>query len=305
MARSRNLKPSFFKNEELAALPMGARLLFAGLWGLADREGRLEDRPARIRAELFPFDAVDVEPWLCALAARGFIVRYQAGALGCIQVVKFAKHQNPHHREAPSVIPAPCAQAVDDSVSAAAKSLSEQAAAESPGPSRTKARPSPADSLFSDSPIRFPLTLIPSSGPKSTAPRRKSSTGGAAEIRTPLQMACARTWEAYAQAYAQRWRVEPKRSAVGNSHVKAFVQAVGMEEAPAIAAFFVGHSRGLYVSAHHDLALLRRDAAGLATEWATGQRMTETAARAGDRTAQRGQVFGELIAESEVKRAQG
>ena len=43
--RTRLLKPGFFMNEELARLPVRARLLFAGLWCLADREGRLEDRP--------------------------------------------------------------------------------------------------------------------------------------------------------------------------------------------------------------------------------------------------------------------
>jgi hypothetical protein len=32
------------------------RLLFTGLWCLADREGRLEDRPAEIKAEIFSYD---------------------------------------------------------------------------------------------------------------------------------------------------------------------------------------------------------------------------------------------------------
>jgi len=33
-----------------------ARLLYPGLWMLADREGRLEDRPLRIKAEILPYD---------------------------------------------------------------------------------------------------------------------------------------------------------------------------------------------------------------------------------------------------------
>jgi len=48
MARSRNIKPGFFRNEMLAECSPLARLLFAGLWCLADRFGRLEDRPKRI-----------------------------------------------------------------------------------------------------------------------------------------------------------------------------------------------------------------------------------------------------------------
>jgi hypothetical protein len=54
MARTRSIKPSFFKNEFLAECEPMARLLFIGLWTLADSQGRMEFRPMRIRAELFP-----------------------------------------------------------------------------------------------------------------------------------------------------------------------------------------------------------------------------------------------------------
>ena len=52
MARARNIKPGFFKNEDLAECSPWARLCFAGLWTLADREGRLEDRANVIQDEL-------------------------------------------------------------------------------------------------------------------------------------------------------------------------------------------------------------------------------------------------------------
>ena len=107
MARARNIKPGFFKNEELACLPFEARLLFIGLWTLADREGRLEDRPKRIMAELFPYDRVDVDPLLRQLQSEGFLLRYEAGGKCCIQIVNFIKHQQPHHKEIASVLPKP------------------------------------------------------------------------------------------------------------------------------------------------------------------------------------------------------
>ena len=44
MARARNIKPGFFKNELLVGLPYEYRLLFIGLWTIADRDGRFEDR---------------------------------------------------------------------------------------------------------------------------------------------------------------------------------------------------------------------------------------------------------------------
>lgn len=107
MARARLLKPGFFTNEHLAELPFEGRLLFAGLWTLADREGRLEDRPARIKAAVFPFEAVDVAGLLAALEAKGFIERYSGNAMALIQIAKFLDHQTPHHREPASTLPAP------------------------------------------------------------------------------------------------------------------------------------------------------------------------------------------------------
>lgn len=105
--RARNLKPSFFTNEELADLPMAARLLFQGLWCMADRAGRLEDRPRRIKASILPYDDCDVDGLLLLLHDAGFIARYQHGTDRYIQVVNFQKHQNPHVKEAASSIPAP------------------------------------------------------------------------------------------------------------------------------------------------------------------------------------------------------
>jgi hypothetical protein len=105
MARARNIKPSFFTNEDLVELPFEDRLLFIGLWTLADREGRLEDRPKRIKMAVFPADNVDVDASLARLAKSGFIARYEARGIACIQVLNFAKHQNPHVREAASELP--------------------------------------------------------------------------------------------------------------------------------------------------------------------------------------------------------
>ena len=107
MARSRNIKPGFFKNETLAECSPLARLLFAGLWCVADRAGRLEDRPKRIRAEVLPYDDGSVDDMLNDLHRAGFITRYQINEQHFIQVRNFSRHQNPHHREAESTIPAP------------------------------------------------------------------------------------------------------------------------------------------------------------------------------------------------------
>src|SRR3990167_272679 len=99
MARSRNLKPGFFKNEDLADLGPLTQVLFAGLWTLADRKGRLEDRPRRIKAEILPFYEADIEQLLSGLNASKFIQRYLVGGNKYIQIINFHKHQNPHIKE--------------------------------------------------------------------------------------------------------------------------------------------------------------------------------------------------------------
>jgi hypothetical protein len=110
MARTRSIKPGFFDNEVLGGLPPLTRLLFIGLWCIADREGRLEDRPKRIKKTLLGYDDVstsEVSEMLQALHDTGFIIRYTVDGEEYIQVVNFAKHQNPHVKEKPSEIPAP------------------------------------------------------------------------------------------------------------------------------------------------------------------------------------------------------
>jgi hypothetical protein len=100
MARARNIKPSFFTNELLGTEDPMVSLTFAGLWCLADKEGILEDRPLRIKAELFPYrENLDVNGYLTVLQRLGFIHRYVVNGVGYLQVINFEKHQCPHHTE--------------------------------------------------------------------------------------------------------------------------------------------------------------------------------------------------------------
>jgi hypothetical protein len=120
--RARNLKPGFFKNYHLALIaPPWGRLLFAGLWCLADREGRLKDIPEWIKAEVFPYDEkitvsspldngyhpthIDELLNMLSEGKDPFISRYEVGGFRYIQINNFRKHQNPHHTEKPSIIP--------------------------------------------------------------------------------------------------------------------------------------------------------------------------------------------------------
>jgi hypothetical protein len=113
MARVRMLKPSFFTHTRLGKRSPLARLVFQSLWCLADRKGRLKDDPEFIKINAIPHDDANVDELLDDLATmreedeEPFIVRYRIGRFRFIQIVNFARHQNPHPKEPPSMIPAP------------------------------------------------------------------------------------------------------------------------------------------------------------------------------------------------------
>jgi len=109
VARIRTIKPEFFLDDDLAELPMVARMLFVGLWTIADCEGRMEDRPKRIKAQILPFDDCDIDGSLQSLHDAGFVQRYEAGGGKYIVVTNFRKHQRLSGIEAQSrsVIPPP------------------------------------------------------------------------------------------------------------------------------------------------------------------------------------------------------
>lgn len=163
MARARNIKPGFFANEKLAECDPLARLLFAGLWCLADREGRLEDRPKRIRAEVLPYDVCDADALLDQLQQHGFILRYEACEHRCIQVLNFDKHQNPHMKEAKSSLPAPCVDDADNGSSGASPEQAPDEHSASMVQEQEEHQKSPAESgfLIPDSGSLIPDSLIP------------------------------------------------------------------------------------------------------------------------------------------------
>jgi len=107
MARARNIKPSFFDNDLLAEIDPLGRLLFIGLWCIADREGRIEYRPRKIKAQVLVYDDCDVIDLLECLREREFILIYSVVDKKYIQISNFAKHQNPHHKEVASIFPSP------------------------------------------------------------------------------------------------------------------------------------------------------------------------------------------------------
>lgn len=174
------MKPSMFKNELLATSDPIYAWVFQGLWCIADREGRMEDRPRRIHLEVNAGRAYEsTEAALTWLSDNGFILRYEHGNSRYIQVVNFGKHQNPHIREPQSSIPAPdkhCASTVQ-------------------APDEHQSGPALSP---------FPLPDSPSLIPPSSSSKTRKSIARAEDSETIDSGPFARFWSAYPKKRARK-----------------------------------------------------------------------------------------------------
>jgi hypothetical protein len=115
--RTRQIRPGIATNVELGKLCPMAEILFTRLWMLADREGRLEDDPEKIRVKGLAnhpeVTAEAVENLLKSLHDCGLILRYKVrNGRGTppnsfVSIPTFKLHQRFHPREPQSIIPAP------------------------------------------------------------------------------------------------------------------------------------------------------------------------------------------------------
>lgn len=273
MARARNIKPALFKNEILGVADPIYTLLFSGLWLLADREGRLEDRPLRIKAELFPYrEGIDMPAMLRWLSDAGFIHRYSFGENRYIEIANFTKHQNPHKNEVASEIPSVSDGCLDtDKI----------------GTSTEEIKTAPADSLSLDLLIPDSLSLD-SLNTDSKALRLVSTPAPVKAKRTAkakdpeaeaAKEANAATWKAYADSYFNRYGADPVRNAKANKMISDIVKRLGADEAPQVAFHYVTINDAFYLRTLHDLGNLLAKCESIRTQWATGNQMTSVTAR--------------------------
>ena len=189
MARTRSIKPSFFKNEYLAECEPMARLLFVGLWTLADSTGRMEFRPLRIKAELFPYDNCDILGLLKQLAERGFVRAYESGDVKVLEIPTFGDHQRCHPDERDEGLPPP-----DES----AETIVFLERNAKPGNPTLEPGNPPASCAFNPSSC-FPSTSIPLDAP-STPQRRRCS-----KPADPLRWSAESGWEGITDADHAEW----------------------------------------------------------------------------------------------------
>lgn len=103
--RRRDISPDFWTDERVVDVSDAAKLAFIGIWQVADREGRLEDKPRVIGMKIRPWDAGTMPALIDELVGAGLLIRYVADGQACLGVPGFARHQSVHPREMISKLP--------------------------------------------------------------------------------------------------------------------------------------------------------------------------------------------------------
>lgn len=310
MARARNIKPSFFTNEQLADNDPLGRLLFIGLWTLADYNGNLEWKERTIKIQILPWDNCDIRALAINLDKSGLIRFYSDKDKVYINITSFTKHQNPHINEKKneSLLP--------EFSEESRQVIDFNTLKINPEYSRVvpyQHQSDPADSLFLNPDSFLPDSgfLIPDSGTSiskeisvpipegvkiSPPPMQKIKSGSSKNSNKDLSPSH-ETWQAYSDAYERRYKAKPVRNATVNGQISSFIKRIGYDEAPHVAEFYVYHNNSFYVQKMHTVGLLLADAEKLRTEWATKTTVTQTQARQADETQARGNVWNKLIEE--------
>lgn len=295
MARARNIKPAFFQNQELGELSPIERLAFIGLWTVADYRGCIELKFKRLKVQILPYDECNIEAIVKNLEKARFIRIYSVQGQLYIKIINFEKHQNPHKNEREAGSEIPDISDADEIINEINKMDKDGTKPDLIGTTRADSLLLIPSSLIPDSPFLKPDSLIPS---LSDAPLSEDAPKQKKQVAKKEPTPSAETWKAYATAYHSRYRVTPVRNATVNGQLKNLVARLGADEAPQVAAWYVGHQNQFYVGGGHSVGLLLRDCEKLRTQWATGKQVTATQAIQADKTQTNLSSFSALLNEA-------
>lgn len=299
MGRIRSIKPDIHLDEELWDLEQDTGFpifrAFTGLWGQADREGRFEWRPRKLKAAILPYWDGDFSRVLHALATRGFVQKYEVDGRAFGVVRTFTKHQVINNKEAASSLPEPTEENLIQTGTYTGDSREVLRVDDACFTREVKAQGEGKGKEGNGKGRELSLRPTPKRGQGAVAPKV------ARPPKDPPPTAA--VWEAYAAAYRERYGAEPVRNARVNGQLAQFIQRVRHDEAPLIAASYVHSPNARYVAAGHPVGLMLQDAETLRTEAITGQRRTASKARREDRTADRAGEFDQLFERLEAEDA--
>jgi len=103
MARIRTIKPEFWTDERIGESSVTARLLLIGALNFADDYGGLERSSKQLKAQVFPYDAIDCEPLVLELIGAGLFIEYQVGDRKYLHIKGFRKHQKVENPAKPRI----------------------------------------------------------------------------------------------------------------------------------------------------------------------------------------------------------
>ncbi|WP_432731453.1 hypothetical protein [Variovorax sp. W6] len=318
MARIRTTKPEFYTSEQVMNLSISARFAFQGLWIFCDDGGNHPASAKTLKAEVFPSDdltSTQVQALVDEMLEQGLLVIYEAGGKQYWHVTGWQRHQridkpnykHPKFGEASPLATGPVSEA-SPSAPAPVTDLSpnspepfEECSSNAPGTFHPGVEGIGVEGIgvegsrvegAGDDAFRLSADAPPAARPA------KPSKPKAAEQEKPKT---ADVWEAYSSAYAARYGVGPLRNAKVNALLSQFLSKLPVDEAPAVAAFYVRSNNQFYVAKGHSVGMLLADAEKLRTEWVTGRQTTATQARLADRAQSNFNAFAPLIAEAKAK----
>ena len=111
MARKRMIDPNIWESEDFSTLSMLGKVLFIGLFSLADDEGRGKANPVYIRSKLFPYTAeevrlADIKTALSEIAHRMSVTFYAVNGTQYYALTHWEQWQK-IDKPSPSNIPSP------------------------------------------------------------------------------------------------------------------------------------------------------------------------------------------------------
>lgn len=118
MPRIRTIKPTFFRSRAVRRLSSNdVRIVWVGLWPLADDHGRLLDEPDQLAGDLWALEltAEQIDAALTELHDAGRVHRYEVDGERFIQVTNWHDHQKINRPNDSEIPPAPL---TDESVNA-------------------------------------------------------------------------------------------------------------------------------------------------------------------------------------------
>ncbi len=110
MARKRMIDPNIWQSEDFSKLSTLSKLVFIGMFSLADDEGRGRAKPVYLKSVIFPYDdgmrVIDIEKSLSEISANMSVTLYDHDGSKYYQMDKWSKWQRVEKPQK-SLIPAP------------------------------------------------------------------------------------------------------------------------------------------------------------------------------------------------------